>query len=802
MTVQELRTFETLVDSIKSESSEAGWSASSSLSPSRQLRRLEASAGLDFLTSTPRKQRDESEWSFTSGTSSPLFKVGAEPPAGSPSPAKNARKILYLGPGMSPRRMLRKPQLEVTLESPKKKAKADEPSEDGSRMLSQESPSQSNASQSSALSTPSASGLSANDKTRVNSLRTFAPPVSSPLKASFTSTIPGPAASSSKTDPVSVGKQRAANIMKELIETELGSGVLSPSKDVSNFIVNPYDTTSIRASRLSTGASTPGTPVSGSRSSPLGHHSPSTRSPCKPTIRANTDTTPKRGAAARLAATKSTHKMTTLERLSGRGPWSGSVASSSSGKGKAPESDMESGEENEGEEVDELFGTPEPETPGPAVERAAATSPDHEDASLPEPIKGFAAPQLTASTYSPVKSMSSSTPSTEIYESPVQKAALASAGPSAEPRAVFDPAPVSLRAPEVDEPMFSVESSKQAAVASEASSSRPNPSAVFLSAKDAALAVAKPALPFYTFSIPSHDQLPSSVPTYKTNDRMPQPPKYRRRCAPSTSLREAVLLKVHPMTYKFYLEKGKCPPMAIMRKLAAKREAVKAVARKKRDDASNGVRVDGPGRAPLPQPVEGIKAVVDDTSSTPTDTLKSSALPAPPSGGFSFGSAVASGPSKPPAAPSGGFSFGGQALPGSSSPKAPAPPAGGFSFGAPSTSTNGPKPPAPPSGGFSFGSASPAPATTNSIKAPAPPAGGFSFGNASSSSPSSSGSGFTPTLPAPPAGGFSFGGPAPTLTPLTNPKAAGGAQWTCTVCMLQNPDSAKDKCQICEADRP
>ncbi|WVQ84500.1 hypothetical protein IAT38_006652 [Cryptococcus sp. DSM 104549] len=34
------------------------------------------------------------------------------------------------------------------------------------------------------------------------------------------------------------------------------------------------------------------------------------------------------------------------------------------------------------------------------------------------------------------------------------------------------------------------------------------------------------------------------------------------------------------------------------------------------------------------------------------------------------------------------------------------------------------------------------------------------------------------------------------------PKAAAGGQWECDTCMLKNPDSAKEKCQICEAPRP
>jgi hypothetical protein len=32
-------------------------------------------------------------------------------------------------------------------------------------------------------------------------------------------------------------------------------------------------------------------------------------------------------------------------------------------------------------------------------------------------------------------------------------------------------------------------------------------------------------------------------------------------------------------------------------------------------------------------------------------------------------------------------------------------------------------------------------------------------------------------------------------------KSAGGGDWECSLCMLKNPDSAKEKCQICEAPR-
>ena len=37
---------------------------------------------------------------------------------------------------------------------------------------------------------------------------------------------------------------------------------------------------------------------------------------------------------------------------------------------------------------------------------------------------------------------------------------------------------------------------------------------------------------------------------------------------------------------------------------------------------------------------------------------------------------------------------------------------------------------------------------------------------------------------------------------VSNPNAAVAGEWTCGLCMLKNPDSAKDKCGICEAPRP
>ncbi|EIW79227.1 hypothetical protein CONPUDRAFT_83503 [Coniophora puteana RWD-64-598 SS2] len=51
--------------------------------------------------------------------------------------------------------------------------------------------------------------------------------------------------------------------------------------------------------------------------------------------------------------------------------------------------------------------------------------------------------------------------------------------------------------------------------------------------------------------------------------------------------------------------------------------------------------------------------------------------------------------------------------------------------------------------------------------------------------------------PAPKTNGFNWG-----ASGMKAPSAPGGDKWTCSTCMLQNPDSAKEKCTVCEAARP
>jgi len=51
--------------------------------------------------------------------------------------------------------------------------------------------------------------------------------------------------------------------------------------------------------------------------------------------------------------------------------------------------------------------------------------------------------------------------------------------------------------------------------------------------------------------------------------------------------------------------------------------------------------------------------------------------------------------------------------------------------------------------------------------------------------------------PKPAGASFAFGSAPPKST-----ASSAGGPWTCSLCMLQNPDSAKEKCQVCEAKRP
>lgn len=71
----------------------------------------------------------------------------------------------------------------------------------------------------------------------------------------------------------------------------------------------------------------------------------------------------------------------------------------------------------------------------------------------------------------------------------------------------------------------------------------------------------------------------------------------------------------------------------------------------------------------------------------------------------------------------------------------------------------------------------------------------------SGSTPAASASSFSFGKPAqvsaPPVQGFNFA--AAGMKPVSKPS---GGSWTCSLCMLSNPDSAKDKCTVCDAPRP
>ncbi|CAK9782982.1 hypothetical protein CC85DRAFT_329080 [Cutaneotrichosporon oleaginosum] len=198
----------------------------------------------------------------------------------------------------------------------------------------------------------------------------------------------------------------------------------------------------------------------------------------------------------------------------------------------------------------------------------------------------------------------------------------------------------------------------------------------------------------------------------------------------------------------------------------------------------------------------------------PGVTVKAAAKPAlsvvAPAGGFSFGGQTfaaptsgsslggqssSTGPASAPAAPSSGFSFGGQPFSAAAPTSTPsAVPAGGFSFGGQPFWT-GPAPPAP-TGAFSLGVESTPTRESSGFKPPPIAPGGFSFapkpaGGSSSTAPAASPfSGF---------GGFEAFAPKEE-DPLGKPIPV-SREWTCYLCGLLNPGSAKLKCEICEAPK-
>ena len=148
-----------------------------------------------------------------------------------------------------------------------------------------------------------------------------APPSPHPLSQSFTAPVFASPQTTSingeaeRPDRQTIGKRRAADIMKALIDEDLTS--MPPSKR-RDMIINPYDTP-----RISPSSSPSGTPSPISKTFSIA-------SPRRSVLRATLKESPKRGAAAKLEANKtfSNRKLTTLEMATGKQPvsWNTSLS--------------------------------------------------------------------------------------------------------------------------------------------------------------------------------------------------------------------------------------------------------------------------------------------------------------------------------------------------------------------------------------------------------------------------------------------------------------------------------------------
>lgn len=831
----DLRVIESLTEGLRSESQPTGgWSAG-----------IHASENIE---ATP--QRSFAAASVS--TPGSVFSMGSTP-LPSRAAAAASRKVTYLGPGMSPRRLYGKPRAPYkplfNFDGSKdqmagKKRRTDVPEvevvdsedEESTKDKSKTASSRSS-SESPALSAAASVAAAFNASTRRPS----------PLSQNNVR--------SPERDFVKEGKKRAADTLQELYDSEIAP--MEPSKP--QILFNPYE------------ASAPSLPTK-----PLHSSLRRSTSGMRMSLRSST---PSRGAAKEIEQLKgSTRKLTTLEMVSGFKP------------GKATASTTPEREERE--EVEAFFGTPNASTPAfskPPPAKTPEPIPIVRPSSIeePEPFKPLPTPSLSSSTLGAFRSKTEAPKPYPDTETSITDSILSAAKPK--PGPTFNPEPVKLTPPSNSETNFP--SNVPAAPAIRSSSNAFNPTAIFLSAKDSALDIEKTALPFFTFTLPSVGTGPSEA-VRESALKQPREEYHfvgRKNSLPLSRLtppsKTTPLLQPTPEVPMTSNETWECSLCMLKNPSSATEKCTICEAPRP------GAKIAAPAppsvlpSAPTGGFVFGAKSATQTpASSSSTDTtwtcdvcmLKNpgsakeqcTICEAPKPG---TKSAAPSGPPAPPSVPSGGFSFGTKSTvvsaAGSSSgaewtcdlcmlknpssatekctvceapkpgakpaapPSLPSVPSGGFSFGAkPSTSSapstgeqwtcdvcmlknpstaveqcticEAPKPgappaassgpPAPPAGGFSF--AAP----------PAPPAGGFTFGGKPVAAPSSSSSipstgGFKPAgLPAPPAGGFSFGAkaPAPSLS-----KPTGEGTWTCSTCMLQNPSSATEQCTICEAKR-
>ncbi|ORX40584.1 hypothetical protein BD324DRAFT_606465 [Kockovaella imperatae] len=408
------------------------------------------------------------------------------------SPETRRHRVSYLGPGMSPRRMLGKSRSSLGLkplldleaddheESAKKRRRTEQGVHEDPNDSALSSPAHaplaahpSSSDSSSSSSTAATSHIKEKDTSRqpTGTLR-------HPLSQSFTAV--SSAESKDAHDVVSIGKRRAADIMRALIVEEIGP--VDQSTRQEEMIINPYDT-----------------PQSSSASDHSRTPSPNSakfafNSPRRSVLRATLKESPKRGAAAKLEATKSIgRQLTTLEVLTGKKSWQLDDDGHAGANG-SPKPSVKNPDRKNIAGADQYSA--KPPTPvsstAPSSANTAPTQSSPKKRAVPEPasFKPFETPVLD----SPSRPLPSLKPNPAKTDSLPASLERAGANPTEAPK--FQLPAIRPIEPH-DEPIEDLPRRKSPTKV------RFDPNIIYFSAKDQALQVDKSALPFFTFTLPS-----------------------------------------------------------------------------------------------------------------------------------------------------------------------------------------------------------------------------------------------------------------------------------------------------------
>jgi hypothetical protein len=301
MTAQDMRVMRTLMEDIEAEqpngsSSQNRWTAGiDSPRQVKSIRESQAPAG----PSTPNRLVDS-----VRGSPGPLFSVGspARSDAGANGESPASRRIRYLGPGMSPKRMLNKSR---TSEKPLFTSDVAEESEP-KRQKTEAAPTTPESHASSIEPSPSKPPVPSFTSRALDRTKNL----STPARPSPLSRVNSPTTASPKEQQsIESGKRRAADIVKELMEKEIGPIETLSKRDY--MVINPYDLPSSAATSRSDSTS--------SLSKSVSRNATPKKSILRSSLKGSTST-PLSGAAAKLEAYKPGRKLTTLELLDGKRP--------------------------------------------------------------------------------------------------------------------------------------------------------------------------------------------------------------------------------------------------------------------------------------------------------------------------------------------------------------------------------------------------------------------------------------------------------------------------------------------------